>query len=55
MFLSAIGDLLILNTRNTCEREVKEFFEKMAYAANRLNGKDLFKGKLEFCLRDIEN
>ena len=52
--MCAIGDPLILNTGNYDERGIVKLFDKTAQAANKLKGTDLFKGKLEFCLRDIE-
>ena len=53
LFLAADGDILILNKSIGFERDFMEFFDTMSYAANRLLGSNLFKGKLEFCLRDI--
>jgi hypothetical protein len=53
LFLSAISDVVILNQDLTFHRSLTELFEKFAHAKDRINGSNLFKGKLEIAIRDV--
>ena len=54
LFLTAITDILILNMDLTFSRQMTDLIDKFRYGIGLLSGNNLFKGKLEFCLRDVD-
>ena len=53
LLLSAISDVVILNSDLTFSRNLSYLFEKFVQGLDRLKGKDLFKGCLEIVIRDV--
>ena len=53
LVVSAISDLVILNINNNFDRNISDFFDKLALLAGKLNEKNLFKGKLLILVRDV--
>ena len=53
LFLTALSDVIILNSDLSSNRNIHNLFEEFALGVDRLRGKNLFKGYLDIALRDI--
>ncbi|OMJ80154.1 hypothetical protein SteCoe_19648 [Stentor coeruleus] len=53
LFLSAMSDVLILNSDLTSNRGFAELFDEFSLSIDRLKGSNLFKGSLEIAVRDV--
>ena len=53
LFLTAVSDVMIINTDLANNRAIFELFSKLSLGIDRLKGENLFKGIIDFAIRDV--